>query len=453
MIRALLLSARWVYLPFFFILLRPAFTQPHSALEFNGGGTYAFVPRHNAYNSARITLECWFKPYQCLGRDRWDAILNKPYTVHQDPYYQWLFSRTLAGGVAFSLTIEGVWRRIQSRDSLVVLNRWHHLAGTYDGRVMRLFLNGQEVASLEVQGNISPYNTDLFIGRLGNVGVDYYNGVIDEIRIWNFARNIDDIRRTMNSRLIGNEQGLVGYFRLDEGEGQRIADSSPTRNNGRLGDNEQADNNDPRWVETDLPLYGGELQLSDNRLPFGPVLRGEDRQLRLVLRNTSPQQDQWARIDFSFQDQEIQPRWLTIQPRQGTINPGEEMEIIFIANAGNLNPSLYRRTIVLTANARNLQRMEIPAWMEVVEGRGRFLGIVTDLETGQPLERARVEAVAEFALAQITDDQGRFDFNPIPAYRYVFQVWRPPYHPIITDTIIIRDGEEIERDFALRYSS
>ena len=49
---------------------------------------------------------------------------------------------------------------------------------------------------------------------------------LDELRIWNIVRSESEIRFDMSRRLIGDEPGLVGYWRLDEGEGRDAEDST-----------------------------------------------------------------------------------------------------------------------------------------------------------------------------------------------------------------------------------
>ncbi len=54
------------------------------------------------------------------------------------------------------------------------------------------------------------------------------------MRLWNVARTAEEIRESMNRHLIGNEPGLVGYWRFDEGTGEIAFDSSNNGNNGTL---------------------------------------------------------------------------------------------------------------------------------------------------------------------------------------------------------------------------
>jgi len=63
---------------------------------------------------------------------------------------------------------------------------------------------------------------------------------MDEVRIWNVARSAADIQADMNRELIGNESGLVGYWKLNEGAGATIYDSTSNGSNGTI--------NGAQWV-------------------------------------------------------------------------------------------------------------------------------------------------------------------------------------------------------------
>jgi hypothetical protein len=107
-------------------------------------------------------------------------------------------------------------------------DQWVHFAMTWDGTAVRAFVNGMQKAmktSSEAQKTLMTGRSPLYIGTYGSA---YFNGEIDEFRLWNIARSEADIAGTMNKTLVGNEQGLVGYWRFDEKTGTMAADSVTT---------------------------------------------------------------------------------------------------------------------------------------------------------------------------------------------------------------------------------
>jgi len=83
------------------------------------------------------------------------------------------------------------------------INRWIHLAGTYDGRTMRLFVDGIEIDNRSLTGNIRVDNNPVTIGGEEN-GADLqvvdgeFEGLIDEVRIYDRALNASEIREIFN---------------------------------------------------------------------------------------------------------------------------------------------------------------------------------------------------------------------------------------------------------------
>jgi Concanavalin A-like lectin/glucanases superfamily len=77
--------------------------------------------------------------------------------------------------------------------------RWHHLAGTYDGQTVRLFVDGEEVgagtpAAASIRYGLESHNT-LYIGAFRGESEHGFVGAIDEIRVWDGALSAIQIRR------------------------------------------------------------------------------------------------------------------------------------------------------------------------------------------------------------------------------------------------------------------
>ncbi|MBP8301361.1 MAG: LamG domain-containing protein [Planctomycetes bacterium] len=112
---------------------------------------------------------------------------------------------------------------------------WTHVAGSYDGTTLRLFVNGAQVA----QGNgTGPIQNRGGVFRIGNgdvsiTGGETWNGDIDEVRVWPFARSAAAIASTMNMRL-QSMPGEVTTWNLDgdgldsSGQNHGTAIGSPT---------------------------------------------------------------------------------------------------------------------------------------------------------------------------------------------------------------------------------
>jgi hypothetical protein len=137
-------------------------------------------------------------------------------------------------------------------NNTILLNEWAHLATTYNGSDINIFINGMRVGYGGISGDILDSSGILNIGNV--YGTYPFHGTIDEVRIWNYGRTEQQIRDYMNCELFGDEAGLVGYWNFNEGSGQIAHDLTQYGNNGQLGYTMEIDTNDPRWVLSDSPV-------------------------------------------------------------------------------------------------------------------------------------------------------------------------------------------------------
>jgi hypothetical protein len=78
----------------------------------------------------------------------------------------------------------------------VPLNTWTHLALTYDGATMRMFVNGVEVSSATASSTMAVTSGTLRIGG-NSVWGEYYRGLIDEVRVYNRPLSAGEIQIDM----------------------------------------------------------------------------------------------------------------------------------------------------------------------------------------------------------------------------------------------------------------
>ena len=140
----------------------------------------------------------------------------------------------------------------------IVNNTWYHAAFTYDGTALKLYLNGNLEATL-ASTCIPRYDSIQHAGLgtyLTSTGASsgYFQGVLDEVRIWNAAHTQASIQSTINSELTSGT-GLVARWGLNEGTGTTAASS--------VGSFPGTLTNGPTWVDG--------FPLPDSTPPAAPI--------------------------------------------------------------------------------------------------------------------------------------------------------------------------------------
>lgn len=162
------------------------------ALSFNGSSSMVTVKDSASLDlTTGMTLEAWVYPQGSLSS--WRTVLMKEQSG-SDVYY----IQTVDGKMVGDVYVGGSKQNIYS-DSTIPLNTWTHLAATYDGAKIKIYINGA-LATWEnsVSGTIQTSTGALRIG--GNaIWGEYFQGLIDEVRIYNRALSSAEIVTDMNT--------------------------------------------------------------------------------------------------------------------------------------------------------------------------------------------------------------------------------------------------------------
>ncbi|MCC2546669.1 LamG domain-containing protein [Hymenobacter sp. BT175] len=124
---------------------------------------------------------------------------------------------------------------------IVPVRTWAHVAYTWDGTTSRLYLDGNQVAS----STDAPRQSGLTLGIGYNSGDTGWQGYIDEVMIWNTARSATQIQSDRTNGTSAASPLLLGYFKLDEGSSQVIANQVNGGPSGILGTTGNAETTDP----------------------------------------------------------------------------------------------------------------------------------------------------------------------------------------------------------------
>lgn len=269
------------------------------AFQFDGVDDYVDIPDDPSLQITDfITLETWIK-YEVGGTYYQPRILSK------GPDGEGYELLTTSTGSIRNLEFRIDPGNVISNASLSA-GDWYHIAASYNGSEIKLFVNGNLDISLSVSGSLNISTLNLFIGQKSTSGFDKLKGCVDEVRIWNVARTQAEIQADMHREISGTEPGLVGYWRFNEGSGNTAFDQTPNGNDGSL-------HGGVAWVVSSAPITS----------------------------------------------------WLSVTPTSGTVEAGSSSDITVNFDATGLSGGDYSADIVITSNDPDEQEVTVPVHMHV----------------------------------------------------------------------------------------
>ena len=179
--------------------------------------------------TSTITIEAWVKTNtSSLSKE----IISKYNSSAGDDQLSWSLIVRENGALAFGVYESfNNWRHVETDSTLISAEEWYHIATTFDFSTQEshTYLNGVEVqatldpGSVDSLSFISDSDTPVRIGTITPISgtpTNFWNGNLDEVRIWNIARTQSQIQSTMNDTLSSDyystaDSGLVAYWRCD----------------------------------------------------------------------------------------------------------------------------------------------------------------------------------------------------------------------------------------------
>ncbi|SDR73271.1 LamG-like jellyroll fold domain-containing protein [Christiangramia echinicola] len=196
-------------------------------LDFDGIDDHVLLNDNYGFTSGAFSIEVWVKPESVSGiqtiyskRDKtnlsaggYDLIIN-----NGAPTFRWKGKNV-------------------TTSSKLTTSRWYHLAVIYSGNVAKLYVDGIEVGNNSAT-NPGAITAPFILGAMYDTATpdspkNYYSGWMEELRIWNKALSLEQLRFMMNQRIEANAtkakgevlpmdvpgslawSNLIGYYRLD----------------------------------------------------------------------------------------------------------------------------------------------------------------------------------------------------------------------------------------------
>ena len=234
-------------------------------LDLDGTNDYVSLPNSINMGTSDFTLSIWLKT---------DDTGSRQHVFQQTGSND---NRVIAINSGGSLTSRlGGSGSDQLSGVTLSTDTWYHIVLVHDNseNTLKWYVNGTE-QNTNTSVNV-PSNTGTFyLGTNSDADDKFFNGQIDEVRIWNDVRTAAEIADNKDDELVGNESGLVAYYKMSDGTGTTLTDNSSNSNNGTLT-NMVTSGASTDWVITNAPIsydnvytdYGPDGSYSTNCMHF-----------------------------------------------------------------------------------------------------------------------------------------------------------------------------------------
>jgi len=196
------------------------------ALSFDGVDDYVEVPHSDKLSmTSDFTLEIWFRA-ETTTSDR--SLLRKGSGAAN--YFVWLLDdMTLACGMYVTDADENAYYA-QGAISIEA-DVWHHVAMTFSGGSVLVYLDVSIYASSDIPGSIYTNTQPLTFGY-GYPGIwskSHFSGSLSQVRLWSRALSQTEVTDKAQEKLVRNQEDkLIGAWRFAEGQGATAFDSAGT---------------------------------------------------------------------------------------------------------------------------------------------------------------------------------------------------------------------------------
>ncbi len=180
-----------------------------NALHFDGQNDYVTIPDADALDlTGSYTLECWIR---ADAFNRLGGLISKYSSAGSDGYLLRLSDSSPYNGLGFD--------GLETGPGILQAGYWYHIAAVNDNGNRKLYVNGVEKPLTGTAVDVKPNTDPLLLGAdyLAAGGSRFFNGAMDEVRIWNVARTQAEIQAAILSPVDPASAGLVAYYQFKTG--------------------------------------------------------------------------------------------------------------------------------------------------------------------------------------------------------------------------------------------
>lgn len=172
-----------------------------NAVSMAGGNCLAY-PHNAEFRLNNLTVELWFK------RNGWGSSFAR---LIDKSYLDFEINRIgTTNNIEFGCSNSWISSSTTINDAT-----WYHVAGVRNGSSGYLYLNGNIDKTGSFNTGILSGTTSLLLGKNVLNSAEFFNGTVDEVRVWNYARSSGQINSNYNVDMRGQQPGLIFHAKFD----------------------------------------------------------------------------------------------------------------------------------------------------------------------------------------------------------------------------------------------
>ena len=399
--------------------------------------------------------EVALKLAECEGFELQGFELTTGYTavwLHQSSAI-WVhhnYIHDLPDGWSSSISVDGSSEVLIERN--IMLRSWHY--GVY----INFGCN-----DIVVRNNVIGYmvnNDGIHLDDVNNA--DIYNNII----ILNGDYGIYATQNAENMHVAYNDLYSNGHnfggFQLDQSNIQaNPLFVNPAQNDFHLREDspciDAGDPNsppDPDGSRADIGcfFYGIpiDLRVSPESIDLGIIAQNERIVTGLEIAYFSEEEDA---PDLGISLESSDEEWLSVEPQEAELAANDTLDFdVIIEVPDNFELGNHNGQISILVDEWELAVARVPVSMFVVEGFGSLTGIVVDPSDDQPVPGVQIN-LEGIPRQTMTDDQGRYEFDPLPAWTYTVGIDAEDYMPYRSEAFDVETGEDAVLNIELLYAA
>ncbi len=208
------------------------------SIIFDGEDDYVNFQAQRVDVTTNYTMEGWFKTAAQMEQTMFAAV------DPGDGNHRFSIRLTESGEVEFRHFESNIISSESYNNEL-----WHHVAVSFDSSnaSLILYVDGENIGESS-SSEAFPTMSEIVIGREApDSSANYFDGWLDEFRLWDLTRTAEQVTGTMNQSLEGDNYGLANYWRMNDGVDVLVTDATENLVTGTIQGSEGV------WTE-DIPL-------------------------------------------------------------------------------------------------------------------------------------------------------------------------------------------------------